>query len=79
MAEFEDASDARFNLNRQQLASAGGLHFMVVVPVCAANSNKVIYVICFDSFKKIGKKQYEGPIMRICERAAYEIYDVINF
>lgn len=78
MAELEDASLDRYNLNKQQLASAGAIKFMVATPVCGENNNKVKYVICFDSFKKIGKQKHKDPIMSICEKAAYEIYDVIK-
>lgn len=76
--EIEDASKKEYNLNNQQLASAGNLKFIVAVPVCGATSNeKIKYVICFDSFTKIGRPQCCDQVIKVCENIAYDLADVL--
>ena len=78
MLEIEDASKAEYNLTERQKALAGNLKFIVAVPDIQDATNKIKYVICFDSFQKIAKSGNEQEILKQCEMIAYNIVDTIQ-
>lgn len=78
MLEIEDASKPEYNLTERQKALAGGLKFIVAVPIHLDKNGKIKYVICFDSFQKIAKPGYEQGILKSCETIAYTVSAMIQ-
>lgn len=78
MLENEDAARDDYHLTIRQKALAGGLQFIVAVPIIREGSNVVSRVICFDSFYRIARNGCEERILKMCEPYAYMIDSIIN-
>lgn len=76
--EFDNVLNKTYHLNEQQKVAAKGIKFLVAVPICNQNDNKVKCVICFDSHVHIAHKSNASAICSLCQGAAYHIYDVIR-
>lgn len=78
MLELKDGSRKNYNLNERQRALAGGLKFIVAVPIYSKSKQAIKRVICFDSFQEIAKNGCGESILKTCESVAYHINSILD-